>query len=101
MAGAIFQDILIFFRPRLDLYRGDFRGLGGESPVATVYFFRCAVMTSNDFISHYFNIGLWNNRSSSRNNLFIARLCALITSNDFISCDYYNWNTIYGNIIIL
>ena len=40
MAGAIFQDILIFFRPRLDFYRGDFRGLGGESPVATVYFFR-------------------------------------------------------------
>ena len=41
MAGAIFQDILIFFRPRLDFYRGDFRGLGGESPVATVYFFCC------------------------------------------------------------
>ena len=44
MAGAIFQDILIFFRPRLDFYRGDFRGLGGESPVATVYFFRWIVV---------------------------------------------------------
>ena len=39
MAGAIFQYILIFFRPHLDFYRSDFRGLGGESPVATVYFF--------------------------------------------------------------
>ena len=46
MAGAIFQ-YMFFFRPRLWFYRGDFRGLGGESPVAPVYFFRWNIWLSN------------------------------------------------------